>query len=173
MVEACARMVTVSGVNTMSNEKKVIKTNVNQILEDLKKNELDQPLATILIAEKSDKLFFLGEAILISVGLFLLHKYLGGLIGDTLEKFGKNHKKKLIAYWEKIKAGKANDMDLKEYNHELQRILEELQHKEISKNEIKNAENGLIILLIDHGSVKKQAIKVAETLTNSIFHEKY
>ena len=58
-----------------------MKKDVNQILESLIEGHLDKPTATILVATKSDKLYFVGEALLIEAGLMLLHAYFWRLYG--------------------------------------------------------------------------------------------
>ena len=150
-----------------------MKTNVDQILEDLKGSDIDKPLATTLIAEKSDKLFFITEALVMGTILYLMGKYLDGLMGDKLKELGENHKEKIKEYWVKIKANKHTDAAIKKYKHLIQSILKKLQQFKISEEEIKGAENIIIDILIDRGAVKKQSFNVAKSLTKSIFNEKH
>jgi hypothetical protein len=145
--------------------------NVDEIIKDIQDSALDKPTATLLVSAKSDKLFFIGEALLVATGVALLHSYLSGLIGA--EKLGESHRVKIKTFWKKIWAGDISEKDNDEAKKLAESMLRNIDEATISLEGKRKAEKEIEKMLLDEGATNETAAKVATAITHSLFIQKW
>lgn len=143
--------------------------NVDKIIKNVEESALDKPTATLVISSKSDKLFFIGEALLLAAGVALLHSYLAGLFG--VEQLAENHRKKIQSYWKKIWEGNVSEDDSKEAKELAQATLNMMDETKISEVAKRNAEIEVEKVLLDEGATRANATSVSIAITTAIFQE--
>ena len=131
---------------------------------------LDPATATIVIAETPEERRFVGEALLLAAGLFLLQQYASGFLdGLGLQEKAKAHGAAARGWLSGLRSGQPSDGDLARQRQAVASVLGDIRPRIASEQAAVNAgEAAVQQYLRSAGATDGQSSHVAKTITANL-----
>jgi hypothetical protein len=131
--------------------------------------QLDPATATIVVSEIPEERQFIGEALLLAAGLFLLAEYASGFLdGLGLKDEAKAHGAAARAWLAHLHSGQPSDADLARQRQLVGRVLGDIRPRIGSEAAVSAAEGAVRRYLRSAGAAEGQSAHAARTITDNL-----
>ena len=132
-------------------------------------HSLDPTTATIVIAETPDERRFIGEALLLAAGLFLLQEYASGFLdGLGLQEKAKAHGEAARAWLSTLRSGQPSDNEMAHQRQLVGRVLGDIRPRFASEKAVSTGEAAVQRYLRSAGATEGQSSRVAKNITANL-----
>ncbi len=119
---------------------------------------LDKALATTLATQQAEDRYFIGEALLAAITLFLLNRYAGAYVDKLgLKPLAESHAEKTKAYLGRIRAKEIAPSDTVDQEQLLQEAILTVRKLGRQQNAEEAANQALVLELTQAGALRAQA----------------
>jgi len=141
---------------------------INTVIEQAKLY-VDRPIATLLVTSDPKKKWFVPEAVVVGVILFLLQRYCTGFLkGLGFDEAAERHGKKAAELLSKLRSTAVTDIELDQAKKEVEAAIQEVRGKVVSESAKSEAVSCVKDAILDAGAVPEQARDVAGALSHIV-----